>query len=393
MNKIISLLGPRRAGKTYVLFNIIKQVRKAVGRNRVVYVNFEDDRLFPLTISDLDDLLKAYYELYPHHKGELVYFFLDEIQEVDGWEKFVRRLDDQENSRIYVTGSSSKLLSRDIATALRGRSISYEILPLSFKEYLRFKQIDVNPNTTKGEATALHHLEVYMKQGGFPELLNLPVELHGKVINEYLDLMLYRDLVERYDVKQPRLLKYLLKHTLVNLSKPLSINKIFNDIKSQGYRVGKNTIYEYMHYLEEAFVLFPVKIWSQSIRKQAVNPMKVYAIDPAYKYAMSIEEDLGRVFENLVYMSLRRKGINPSYVLYDQEVDFYWEGGQLTNVSYSLSDEQTKRREIKSLFQAMDKMGHKSSTLYTWDHKEVIRSHGKTVMISPLWKFLLDDDM
>ncbi len=388
--KIISLLGPRRAGKTYILFDIIRQLRISVPIDRLVYVNFEDDRLFPLSLEDMDEMIRGYYESYPENKDEKVWFFFDEIQEVPYWEKFIRRLYDQENCRIYLTGSSSKLLSRELASALRGRSIPFEVFPLSFGEFLRFNQIEADPATSKGKALLLHHLGKYLKQGGFPELVFLPSNQHNRIINEYIDLMLYRDLIERFSVKHPQLVKYLLKYLLNNLAQPFSVNKVFNDIKSQGYKVGKNTIYDYVSFLEEAFIIFRTEIWSRSIRKQAVNPSKVYAIDPAFKYAMSIGEDIGRVFENAVFLALRRKEIHPAYFLQKQEVDFYWGDGVLINACYEYSQEQTRTREVNGLLEAMDFLALKESYLINWDKKETMEVEGKTIRVKPLWEFLLE---
>jgi uncharacterized protein len=387
--KIISLLGPRRAGKTYVLYGLIKRLRQTIPAHRLVYINFEDDRLFPLQLADLDALLQGYYELYPQNKDVQVWFFLDEVQEAEGWEKFARRLIDQENCRVYLTGSSSKLLSRELATALRGRTLPYEVFPLSFREFLSFNGIDPNPHSSKGQALLFHWLRRYLQQGGFPELVFLPEELHRRTINEYIDLMLYRDLVERFSIKSPALLKYLLKHALANMANPMSTTKVYNDLKSQGYAVGKNTVFDYLSYLEEAFILFRVEKWSRSARVQAVNPSKVYAIDPAFKYAMSISEDTGRVFENAVFLELRRRGLPLHYFHEGQEVDFYWEDGQLVNACYSLAETGTLQREAQGLLKAMQHLGLPEGRIITWDEQRTIREPAGTIHIQPLWEFLL----
>ncbi|CAA6821172.1 MAG: Predicted ATPase, partial [uncultured Sulfurovum sp.] len=142
--KIVSLIGVRRSGKTYILFSLIEKLRKRIDPQNIVYINFEDDRLFPLKLKNLDDLMEGYYELYPEKREEKVYLFLDEVQNVEGWEKYIRRIGDTLNLQLYITGSSSKLLSSEIATSLRGRTITYEVFPFSFKEYLRHKEIEVN---------------------------------------------------------------------------------------------------------------------------------------------------------------------------------------------------------------------------------------------------------
>lgn len=388
--KIISLLGPRRAGKTYVLFHLIQQLRATLPANRLVYLNLEDDRLFPLQLEDLDGMLQGYYEMFPENRSQLVWFFLDEVQEVPHWEKFVRRLSDQENCRIYLTGSSAKLLSRELATSLRGRTLPYEVFPLSYAEFLAFNGVAIEPYSSQGQALALHWLARYLRQGGFPELVFLPEELHRRTITEYIDLMLYRDLAERFALKNTALLKYLLKFILLNISNPISVAKLFNDLKSQGYAVSKNTVYEYLSYLEEAFVLHRAPIWSPSVRVQAVRPEKVYAVDPAFKYAMTLNEDKERVFENLVYLALRRQGIAPHYWLDGQEVDFFWENGQLINACYDASDPSTRHREINGLLRAMEKLDQPTSLLLTWDEEGTHTAPGRTVQIVPLWRYLLN---
>ncbi len=385
--KIVSVIGARRVGKTFMLFDLIQQLRQEIPVDRLVYLNFEDDRLFPLQLTDLDDLLRAYYELYPLNKQETVYFFLDEVQEVPNWEKFVRRLSDTENCRIYLTGSSSKLLSRELATALRGRTLSYESFPLSFKEFLNFQGLQFDTNTSEGQALAKHHLRKYMKQGGFPELLALPEYLHQRTINDYIDLMLYRDLVERFNIKNPSLLKHLMKYLFTNTANLLSTNKLYNDLKSQGFAVGKNTVYDYITYLEEAFAIFSVQKWSRSPRKQMMNPNKIYTLDPSYKYAMSLSEDTGRVFENTVYLALKRQFSEVHYFAEKQEVDFVLPDTSLINAAYDLPA-LTRQREVNGLLEGMNYFDQKESLLITWDTFEDVIIEGKTIQIRPLWWFL-----
>lgn len=388
--KIVSLLGPRRAGKTYVLYDIVRQLRKTVPVNRIVYINFEDDRLFPLQLSDMDALLQAYYEMFPQNRDQTVWFMLDEVQEIPNWEKFVRRLADTENCRIYLTGSSSKLLSRELATALRGRTLPFEVFPLSFGEFLRFNDIALaHPDGSKAQALALHWFDRWMAQGGFPELVFLPEELHRAVINEYLDLMLYRDLTQRFSVKQPALLKYLLKYFLQNMANPTSITKVFNDLKSQGFSVGKNTVFDYISHMEEAYVLFQTDIWHKSARAQAVNPSKYYAIDPALKYTMSIGQDKGWVLENAVFLHLRRQGLAPHYFLQKQEVDFYWENGIPLNVCLDFSAPETRQRELKGMLQALQALDLPTGTILTRDQHEDIQVEGRQIAVRAAWRYFL----
>lgn len=388
--KIISILGPRRAGKTSVCLQLIKSLRNTIPSDRLLYVNFEDDRFYPAKLEDMDLLLRSYYELYPENKSEKVYFFFDEVQEITGWEKFVRRVFDTENCQLFITGSSSKLLSKEIATSLRGRTLSYEIFPLSFTEFLSFQGLSYDENSSEGSAFLKKRLTQYLWQGGFPELIFLPESLHIPTINEYINLMLYKDLTERFNVKNTQLLKYLLKYSLTNMANPLSINKVFNDLKSQGYAVSKNTVYDYLSYLEEAFILYKASRWSTSIRQTAINPIKLYGVDQAFKYAMTGKSDHGRIMENIVYMALRRLGYEPQYALFDQEVDFYFNDRSLLNVCSDLEDNETRKRELNGISKAMRNLSLKKALLICWDDEYEEKAEDGIIYFIPLYKFLLN---
>jgi predicted AAA+ superfamily ATPase len=203
--------------------------------------------------------------------------------------------------------------------------------------------------------------------------------------------MIYRDLTERFSVKNPPLIKYLLKYMLQNIANPLSIHKVYNDLRSQGFQIGKNTVYEYIRYLEEAFVLFRTERWSRSVRQQAVNPIKMYTIDVAFRRAMSTHTDIGRIFENVVFLHLRRSGLIPYYFMDRQEIDFYGSNYRLINACYSLEDITTRQREITGLTEAMQALDHRESWLITWEEEETFQKEGKTIHIQPLWKWLLID--
>ncbi len=389
LDKVISIFGPRRAGKTSICLQTVRRLRCEIRVDRITYINFEDDRLYPLTLEEVGLFLSAYYELYPHNKDEKTFFFFDEVQEVKNWEKFIRRLIDQENCRIFITGSSSKLLSREIATSLRGRTYPVEVLPLSFKEFLRFNRIQIDQNSSKGKALMENAFYQYIKQGGYPELIFLDEVFHKKTIGDYIDIMIYRDLVERFGIRTPSLLKYLLKYSMNNLATLLSVNKLYNDLKSQGYSISKNTVYEYLSYLEEAFALFRIQMWSRSERQRNINPDKIYTVDPAFKYVMSGFTDIDRVLENLVYLALRRIVKSPNYFKDNQEVDFYEEDQYLVNVCLDLSNPPTERREIKGLLEAMKSTGIHSSYIITLNQESIEKTSLGNIHIIKASDFLL----
>ena len=387
--KVISLMGPRRAGKTHILLDGINQLREQIPRNRAIYINLEDDRLFPLQLNEMDDLIQGYYELFPENKSHTVHFFLDEVQEIAHWEKFIRRIFDQENCHVYITGSSSGLLGKEIATSLRGRTLPFEVLPLSFNEFLSFNKIDEDPRSSKGKATTIHYLKQYLLQGGFPELLFLPEQFHQRTIEEYLELMLYKDLVDRHKMRHPHVAKYLLKQLMNLTGRLMSLNKVYNDIKSQGHAVSKSTIYEYTANMVDAYMIVEVPLWTSSIRKQQVNPTKMYGIDPSFKHAMIPNMDWGQTCEQVVCLELLRRGHTPYYLKGHQEVDFYIEEGSLINVCYDLNNPNTLKREINSLLEGMEMMEQDTSLLISWDKEETITQNGCTIHVQPLWKWLL----
>jgi len=391
-NKIISVIGARRVGKTYFLFSLIKKLREKKGNDKIVYLNFEDDRLFPLTLSDMNSFVEAYYELYPQNKKKTVYFFFDEIQIVEKWEMFIRRIYDSEKCKIFLTGSSSKLLSKEIATSLRGRTITYEIFPYSFKEYLSLKGVSYDYYSSSNKAKIVNIYKEYFQWSAYPELLTQNEIEKQKIVNEYLNLIIYKDIVERYKVTNLFLVKYLINFFLSNTANLMSITKIYHDIKSQGIKISKDSIFQYLEYLEDAFILFSVKISSENIREVQRNPRKIYCIDNALTDAVSIENNLGRKFENLVFLELRRRGLYISYFKNTNEVDFVFKENRKTrliNASYSIANKTTRDREVKSLLEGMDYFNVTESYLLTDNYEEKIIIGKKTINVLPFWKWTL----
>lgn len=392
--KIISLIGVRRSGKTHILFSIINTLRKTISTQNILYINFEDDRLFPLELKDLNIMLDAYYEMYPDKKNEKAYFFFDEIQNVQNWEKFIRRIYDTENCTVFLTGSSAKLLSREIATALRGRTLSYEVFPLSFGEFLRFRGIEPDIRSSKSQARIKNTLADYPVRGGFPEIVNYDQAVFMKTLQEYIDLIMYRDIIERYGVTNTFLLKRLMKFCFSNISTLVSFNKLYNDFKSEGLTISRNTIYDYISYLEDACTLFTVPVYAKSLREQWRNPRKIYSVDVGFKTAMDfpLSADIGRVFENIVFLELRRKTEKIYYFKGKREVDFYYFSDneeRLLNVSYDMDLPATRDREINGLVEAMKKLSLEEGCIVTSEHKELIKTEVGNIHVIPLWEWLL----
>ncbi len=395
--KIVSLIGVRRSGKSYILFYLIELLRKQIASDRIIYINFEDDRLLGLTLQDLDDLIEGYFEIYPDSRDKKIYIFLDEVQAVEGWELFARRIHDTLNASIFITGSSAKLLSREIATSLRGRTISYEIFPLSFREYLRFKKIEVNLNSSKSLSYINKNLDDYLFKGGFPEVVESDDSITKRILSDYSDLIIYRDVIERYGITNNLLMKNLIKYCFSNIGTLLSINKLYNEYKSQGFKIGKDTLYEYFSYLSDAYALFGIPVFRNSVKEEQRNPKKIYSVDNGFKYIFDpfVSDDFSKLYENTVFLHLRRNTGEIYYFKGNQEVDFYWISGRergLVNVSYSINNKKTRDREMEGLAEAMDYTGSNRSILITKDAEETVSFGKKTIQVIPLYKWLLEDE-
>ena len=402
-NKIRCLIGIRRAGKTFCFFQLIDELLKnKIEKERIIFINFEDERLLPLDISSLSSILNTYYEIYPSFKDIKVYVFFDEIQNVSGWERFVRRIHDNENVQINLTGSSSRLMSKEIATSLRGRTMAYEISPLNFNEYLRFKNISRDYHSSKGKAYIIHAFNSYINKGGFPEVLGCSETFRLKILQDYFNLILYKDLIERYKIRNHSLLKYLLKFLFSNNANPFSVNKFYRDSKSQGYVSSKDSLHNYLSYLEDAFCFSFVPIFSDSIRKQQVNYKKIYAVDHGLVTGMvsSSSYNTGRLLETMVHNQLRRHYSKEEIFYYrtsqKKEIDFlvYKLGNihTLIQVAETITKPETRKRETASLYQALKELNIKDAKIITGYEEELIKEDSYTIQVLPFWKWALLPD-
>src|SRR3990167_503014 len=328
-SKIKVAIGMRRAGKTsFMLQTIQALLHKKISIQQILYLNFDDDRLMPLTLEKCAKLIEAFYSLYPENHERRCYLFLDEIQMVPDWAIVVRRFHDTKNAEIYLSGSSAKLLSKEIHTSLRGRSLATEIWPLSFQEFVSAKKISKQDDlfSQKKQDQLKKLFSAYLISGGFPEVINFDADTRIKTLQEYVDVVIYRDIIERHHVKHVALLKYMIFFMIQNSSTTFSINKFYNDAKSQGYQVGKDVLYDYAQYIEDAYLAFSIGVYDRSIRKVQTNPKKIYAIDTGLVNAVTINAqfDLGRLFENIVFLDLKRQGCQVNYYLTRErfEVDF-----------------------------------------------------------------------
>jgi len=390
--KIITLIGVRRCGKTSILYDTINKLTKTIPKEQILFLNFEDERL-ELNSSNLDLILEGYLELYPYLDLSECYFFFDEIQNIDGWERFIRRVYDTKSQHIYITGSNSKLLSQDIATSLRGRTISYEVYPLSFKEYLNFLDIEIDFYSSKSLAYMQNALLNFLKEGAFPEIIEEDTRTQQKILQEYFNVLIYKDLIERYKVQNIVALKFFLKRLLASTSKPISINKIFNDLKSNGIKISKNSLYDYLEYAQNIFFVLTLERYAPKIN---LVEKKVYSIDIGLNNALifNFSDNIGKSMENAVFLELKRQELEIYYYQdRSSECDFIvLDRGKPINaiqVTYSIKDDKTKKREIKGLLNACKAFGLSKGLIVSLEERDSFEVDGIKIEVLPLGKFLI----
>lgn len=394
-------IGVRRGGKSTYLFQVIKQLMDAgVSSENILYLNFFDDRLHNLRQPGLGLILEAYYSLYPEKKNsETVYCFFDEIQMVPGWEPFVDRLMRTEKCEVYITGSSAQMLSKELATQMRGRSLSWEIFPFSFREYLDFKEIDSKGAiSTKKRLLIMQAFEQYWETGGFPEVAGIDRNMRIKTHQEYFHTILFRDVVERHDVSHPKAVADLAHWLLDNTASLYSVNNLTGYLKSLGHKAPKAAVADYLEWFEDSFFMFTVRIFDASLARSNTNPKKIYCVDHAMITSVSsgILINSGHLLENLVFTALRR--ISPEIYYYKtrtgRAVDFVvpmQEGRRmLVQVCESLAEARTRKREISALSEAISELHLDSGTIVTKNEEEDMAIDGSTIKIVPAWRFLFE---
>ncbi len=336
-------------------------------------------------------ILRCWYEVFPETAGMHKYLFLDEVQNVTGWERWVRRLYDTEDVEIFVTGSSSRLLTRDLSSALRGRSITFELFPLSFREYLSFRGIDVVAYDAANESLLRHELDLYLLWGGFPEVVLADETLRPMILEEYGSLMLYRDVVERYGIRNERLIRELLRHAFRNTASLLNVSKLHRDFTSQGFSVSRNTLFEYIGYLEDSFLVFLIPKQETSLRKQAHNPRKLHVIDTGLIAAFQANpnRNMGHKLETAVFLENRRRTKDLFYYTNGSEIDLCdGEGRFFINTCWSLSETETMQREKAAMeFGSARWQNAKGRLLY---HEYSPGREQEIPGAYPAWRYLLE---
>jgi predicted AAA+ superfamily ATPase len=382
-NLIKVITGIRRSGKSVLAHRLLKE--KNYG-----YINFDDERLLDVKAKDLNDFLEVLKEINPNFK----YLLLDEIQNVEGWELFVNRLK-RMNYNLIITGSNSRLLSKELATHLTGRHITIELFPFSFQEFLTYKKFKYNQESfylaeERGKIKRLFNQ--YLKYGGFPELLK--IETKNQYLRDLYDKILVQDIILRFNIKYIRDLKEIALYLISNFASRISYNKIKNIFGMKSVHTVKN----YINYIEEAYLIFQIYPFSFKLKNQLLQSKKIYVIDSGFINIIipRIAPDYGKLMENLVLIQLLRKKDEVYFYLDYQgrEVDFVIKEGlkikQLIQVCYDIENYETKKREIRSLLAANNELKCKNLLIITQDIEGEEKVKGKKIKFIPLWKWLLE---
>ena len=395
-DRIVTVTGIRRCGKSSLLGLAINRLLKnGVPRERILYVGFDDERFLSMSPDNFDELLQAYREMYPHTAIKDVYMFFDEIQLVKGWELFVLRVYKNYCKHIFITGSTAKMLSEEMASALRGWPDEYREYPLSFSEYLRFKNIEANRYTEEGKAVLASAFRTYCEEGGFPEVaLTTTKSDKIKILQSYFNTMLFRDMMEHYNIGTPSsVVRYFLKRVMNNLTKPTSVNNIYNDLKSQGLKVSKDSLYLWLDYACNIFMLRKVEKYDKSIVKQRSASAKYYVADIALRNAVLLpeSEDSGKALENIVYLNLERSLGEEDRVFYyndSKECDFVVQRGErvaeLIQVCWVLNEENIER-EIGGLLAASTFTGCTKCSIITFNQQQSLERDGLHIDVKAIW--------
>ena len=394
LNKLIVLSGFRRVGKTYIFLEEIKKLLKDYSRKEIVYINFEDERI-PLKSDFLSELLPEVVRI----NGNLPKFlFLDELQNFPEWSKWIRRVYDlYPKTKFFVTGSSSKMSFSRIPTELRGRYLLNRIFPLSFNEFLRFRGVDKSSSDK-----IINSFEEYLFSGGLPEVVLAEKGERLEIVKSYYSSVVNRDLIESCSIRNKEAMKAIL--SLLLNSTGYSYNKLYNSLKSSNYEIGKNTMIDYVGFVENSFFMFSIPIFSYKIKSQIQYPKKNYFIDNAFLSMISsnFSRNYGRLYENLTAICLLRDDCDFFYWKNEkrEEVDFVIRENKkvvrLIQVCYDLSNSEAVDREIRALLKASKELNCKNLIIINKNRDEGIEKEWfgikREVKLIPLWKWCLGEE-
>ena len=402
--KVHAVIGMRRAGKTTFLRQLLQERRGNVPAEQAIYLSFDDDRLAGLSTDQLGSLLEEYYRRMPALRGRAtVHWFLDEIQLVPGWERFVRRVLDTEKVEIIVSGSSARMLSREVHTSLRGRGMATVIRPFSFREFLRHRDEEPGGDPQRWTPAKRSLIEKrfreFLLEGGFPEAQGLSPATRVELLQGYVDTVLFRDVVERYGVSQVAALRWLVRQCLRNPAGSFSAHRLHHDLKAQGHGVAKDAVHAMLGYLQDAFLLSAVPLATDSERQRNSNPRKLYPADTGLIKAFdaSGRTNQGHALETVVLNELERRKVEVGYVRTTDglEVDFLarYPGGEeeLLQVCADLSAPETRVRELRAMTAAAKEYPRARQRLLVVNRDALVHMKGGGIEAQPVSEWLLAD--
>ena len=374
--QITAIAGIRRGGKSTLLLQFSKKYRS------FYYINFDDERLIDFTVKDFDNLMLAFQKKY-----EAKAIFLDEIQNIDKWERFARRLY-EEGYKIFLTGSNAKLLSSELATHLTGRYFKIELYPFSFREFLTAKSIDYQKKGSETRAAVLREFDAYEAGGGFPEYVKYD---DPEFVQRIYEDVLYRDLLTRFGIRDVKAFKHLAKFLFSNISKEISYNGLKNTLGFKSVMSVKN----YIEYMEQSYLVFELYKYDFSLKKQLVSGRKIYAIDNGMRNTIAYftSQDEGRLLENLVFLELKRRGREIYYFKNKRECDFIVREKSAITEAIQVTAHfniNNREREVDGLLEAMDAFALKKGLILTQDAEDLLKIDSKNIIVKPIYKWLLE---
>lgn len=399
LNKVQTITGPRRVGKSALLkLTIDGLIKQGVPWDKICFLSLEDERL-RTEVFPADEILQAFAEMNPDNLLlKDVYFLFDEIQYLDKWEFFINRIFEQISKKIIITGSNSKTLHTEVAAVLRGRGLPIELLPLSFSEYLNWQGIEYSAYGSRKVQT-LAAFSKYLYQGGYPETIGVDEKMNFMLLQEYFNSVMYRDIIEQQQPANYRYLRYLFHRIADNTGKPMGLSKIYNELKSRNYAVSRASIYEMADLGEAVYLYKRISRFDASLIKRENADKKCYFIDNGMLRALGAKfsENKGMLLENLVFWQLYRQygNIYTTDIFYFKdayhECDFilYQDGGKALpiQVCWEMKTEDTRQREMKGLVKACKATDSKKGIIITAETEEEIKQDAVKIKVIPAWKW------
>ena len=402
---IITIPGVRRCGKsTRMELAINGLIAQGVPKANILWIGFDDERFAQMSVSELDQILEAYREMFPDTPLRDVWMFFDELPLVENWELFVLRVYKSYCRHLFVCGSNAHTLSREMKSELRGWPLEFETWPLSFREYCDFKGLDWQSELESDKAKVRVGFDEYNRLGGMPAVvLTESVSVKFRRLQGYFDTMILKDFIEHFNVKNPQVLRFFLKRVLAGLSNPISVNAIYGDIRAQGLKIAKDELYGWLDDACDIYLFLKVPKYSRSVAKQAAALAKYYVVDNGLRNAVIPlqSDDQGKQLENTVFLELRRRLSGAETIAYYQdrgECDFVIGDGEkvsrLVQVTWNMSEQDetgrtTRKRELNGLLDAAENLGCTDLTVITHDEEAVLSERGRIVKVIPAWKWLL----